>query len=86
MLFPKSGRVLVSFWEAIPELCKWQFISSHGSPHRGPGQRAYETHRSAISEPEAALLSWHLHGSVFLLKVQGQDEVPGLSFAPQAKL
>lgn len=74
-MFP-SGKQSLSFVNG----------GSSGSPHRGPGQRAYETHRSAISEPEAALLSWHLHGSVFLLKVQGQDEVPGLSFAPQAKL
>ena len=76
-LIPKSGRVLISFWKAVPELCRLQFISPCES-HTGALARESERLTDLLFESrKATLLSWHVCGPVSLLGIQAKMKSHG---------
>ena len=76
-LIPKSRRVLISFWEAVPELCRLQFISPRES-HTGALARESGRLTDLLFESQkATLLSRHVCGPVLLLGMQAKMKSHG---------
>ena len=76
-LIHKSGRVLISFWEAVPELCRLQFISPRES-HTGALARESGRLTDLLFEGQkATLLSQHVCGPALLLGIQAKMKSQG---------